>query len=730
MAARDFDPRQVRGDRDAYERYLAGMDASMRQKIALTAAHLLSTGRVADMGMGSGAGSYAMAALYPSLRVVGVDMDPSMVSLAKEKYALPNLEFVVGDIAAPVFEDGSLDGVFDSSVLHHVTSFGGYAHDNAARCLAVQARALKMHATLIVRDFLAPEPGDAWLDVPADDGDASSDPRSCSTAALLERFASEWRSLSKQPGFALTLEAVTPRPGWRRYRLDKRHATEFVLRKDYREHWAAEVKEEYTYYSQTEFEAVFASLGMRVLASTPLSNPWIVHHRFEGKLALREPGGALLPWPPTNYLIAGEKVPAGEGVRFREAPSDEPPRYLEMTHYQDRRDGSVRDLVRRPYVTVDIIPFFETERDLHVVARMSYPRPVLASRGARSLDGSRPPHYVTEPLNVLLTDRSLGETVERILTEQAAIPPGTLRGFHAGTTYYPSPGGTQEEVRSVFVRVDPVLVRENVPNLSGFSTSGRIRAIAAEQVLRASQVGALPDARLEIAVYDLFARQRRKPSAWIGDELALAETGPLRRVTDLQRLSERPPRRTYERVGAAKSARFLVVQRSLFEELDATGEVVAAQTLEYVLPARHSVNTLACAVLARRGDAVFLGVVDDDLPAAQCFVGNSELLVAPAWRVLRDILSKSEAQAWVLQQLTETYGVAVGRTIDLGGPYYPSAGMSPEVVHPIAVETLSDGPAGEPLHFVPLASIAANPHALLDGHLRIVALRAAHALGL
>ena len=36
-------------------------------------------------------------------------------------------------IAKPVFEPGTLDGIFDSSVLHHVTTFGGYAHDNAAR---------------------------------------------------------------------------------------------------------------------------------------------------------------------------------------------------------------------------------------------------------------------------------------------------------------------------------------------------------------------------------------------------------------------------------------------------------------------------------------------------------------------------------------------------------------------------------------------------------------------
>ncbi|HEX3346409.1 MAG TPA: class I SAM-dependent methyltransferase, partial [Polyangiaceae bacterium] len=223
----------IRESRDAYQRYLSGMDASMRQKVALTAAHLLGRGRVADMGMGSGAGSRALAALYPQLEVVGVDVDPTMVALARERHTLPNLSFVVGDVAREVFPEASLDGVFDSSVLHHVTTFGGYDHENAARALAAQARALRDHGVLVVRDFVDPSRGpgdDVLLDLPADDGDDSGDPRTCSSASLFERFAREFRSLHARPGFAFGTLAPA-RPGWRRYRCAHKLAAEMLLRK-------------------------------------------------------------------------------------------------------------------------------------------------------------------------------------------------------------------------------------------------------------------------------------------------------------------------------------------------------------------------------------------------------------------------------------------------------------------------------------------------------------------
>jgi len=718
------DERQDRGTREAYERYLAGMDASMRQKVALTAAHLLGVGRVADMGMGSGAGSHALACLHPPLHVVGVDLDPAMVSLAREKYVAENLSFVVGDIAEEVFPEGTLDGILDSSVLHHVTSFRGYRYEEAARALAVQTRALRVHGTLVVRDFVAPEPGMCLLDVRDDDGDDSDDPRRCSTAALLRRFRREFRALSDEPGFPLE-EVASPAPGVRRHRLSHRHAVEFALRKDYRVDWEAEAKEEYCYFTQAEFEACLATLGLRVLASTPISNPWIVRNRFEGRIALADLEGRRLPWPATNTLVVGEKVGPGEGVRIVEAGPASPLGFLEMTAHVDRRDGRVRDLVRRPNTTVDVVPWFVQAGDLFVLARMSYPRAILASDAqGLSLDGARAPQYVTEPLNVLQTDRSLGETVERMLETHASITPERLRGFSPGGTYYPSPGGTQEEVRSVLVEIEPLHLQETIPNVSGFSTSGRVRAIEAEQVLRAAQVGGLPDARLELNVYDLMLDRGQVPGPWLGEQITLREGGG-GVLTDLTTLGARPPRRAFAR--GAGGAGFLDLRASRFDELDREGRVVASAVLEYVVPKTRSATSVACALLLRRGDVVHLGVCDEDLPAAQCFLGNSQLLVAPAWRLPRDLRFVHDARAFLADRLLAEHGVRAGSVWDLGGRYHPSAGLSPEVVVPMAVEVLE---AGSSLSWVPLSSVGPHRDELLDGHLRIVALRAAHALGL
>jgi SAM-dependent methyltransferase len=702
------------------------MDASMRQKVALTAAHLLCEGRVADMGVGSGTGSHALAALYPALEVVGVDISDTMVELARERFDLDNLSFVVGDIAAPVFDDASLDGIFDSSVLHHVTSFNGYDHEAAARCLTVQAEQLAEGGVLVVRDFLDPGEGEVLLDVRGDDGEDVDDPRLASTARLFTRFAEEFRILSDARGFEYAEVDGAP-TGFRRFRLPLRLAVEFVLRKDYREDWESEVKEEYTYFTQARFEKVFAELGLRVLASTPIRNPWIVENRFADQIALRTPDGDPLPHPATNYVIVGERVAVGEGVRFRSGDEDADPSFLNLTCYEHLGDGSTRDLVHRPHRTLDVLPHFEVEGDPFVLARMSYPRPILGVL-PHALDESHPPGYVSEPLNVLWTDKPEGRTVEEALVGLASIGSSQIRAFAPGTTYYPSPGGLEEEVRSVFVEVEPVFVEERIADLSGFSTSGRVRAIEARQLLRAAQVGGLPDARLELNVYDLLAKRGLDLGPWIGAELDVPDAPAPEEATTFEALLARPPRRAFRAIDVFRSPGFLQIRAQQFEELDARGQVIHSQVLEHVRPSALSLRTIATAPLRRAGDTVFLGVDDDDLPAAQCFSGNSQLLVAPAWRLPETAHDLPRALAWIQQRLEAEYGAMVGRAFELGGRYHPSAGITAEVVHPYAFTVLDERPAPRALRWVPLSEVPVASPQIRDGHLRIVGGRAHHAL--
>ena len=106
----------------------------------------------------------------------------------------------------------------------------------------------------------------------------------------------------------------------------------------------------------------------------------------------------------------------------------------------------------------------------------------------------------------------------------------------------------------------------------------------------------LPDARLELNVHELFIRSGRSPGPWIGESI---ELGTL---------------------------------RALRNKLDARDTTVAEATLEYVVPRGLSTNTIACALLARIDGEICSGVQDDDLPAAQCFVGNSELVGRSAHR--------------------------------------------------------------------------------------------------
>jgi ubiquinone/menaquinone biosynthesis C-methylase UbiE len=102
--------------------------------------------RALDVGTGAGALAFALAPLVR--QVVGLDLVPELLELARAR-SLPNTEFVKGDGTALPFPDDSFDLGGTHRVLHHVAQ--------PERVVAGLARVTRPGGHVLVVDQLAPD---------------------------------------------------------------------------------------------------------------------------------------------------------------------------------------------------------------------------------------------------------------------------------------------------------------------------------------------------------------------------------------------------------------------------------------------------------------------------------------------------------------------------------------------------------------------------------------------
>jgi hypothetical protein len=279
--------------------------------------------------------------------------------------------------------------------------------------------------------------------------------------------------------------------------------------------------------------------------------------------------------------------------------------------------------------------------------------------------------------------------------------------------YYPSPGMMDEIVSSCFVKVEGAEGRHAhrlSPELAGLSDSGEIRLYPAQDLLRAAQVGMLPEARLELNIYALLRHLGQRPDKWLGTEVV----APPRFNVDVKKLKDlvsAPPLSVWEKQSAP--AGYLHYIRSAFADRSRTTEL-ARREIEFVLPAKASANVISVAPLAMddKGE-ICIGLERRDLPAPQAYEGNSAIYVLPAWRLPLDVVSEEAACAFAASKL------GVAGAMKLGASYYPSLAIHCD---PAMVQL--------PLVFVTLRDLFDNLEQLRDAHLMIAALRAVHAFGL
>jgi hypothetical protein len=320
--------------------------------------------------------------------------------------------------------------------------------------------------------------------------------------------------------------------------------------------------------------------------------------------------------------------------------------------------------------------------------------------------------------------------VAHILRERAGLSEETIISIGEPFFYYTSPGALNENVMACLVQVrDLSSFVADFPNYTSFKSAGTVRELDALQVLRASHVGGMFDARLEINIYHLLEKLGRSAGPWIGAPIALATQTAELSFGSTWRSFFPESVKAFTQVEEHIDPEFLSIREGAFVERTHGGDAISEVAFEYVIPKELSLTSVVALPVMKTQAGVFVGLDVRDLPAVQACSGSSSIVTTPAWRLPRTIKNLGELPAFLNTAMRREFSVSVLDTWELGGSYFCSPGVTPEVAYPFAVEIDASEVPSSTLHFVPLNDLRRNLDLIKDPHLLISTSRLIHSFG-
>jgi SAM-dependent methyltransferase len=280
-----------------FEVYRAGMDASMAVKLDDIVPHAVP-GTIVDKGCGTGLLLVHLSELFPSSYLVGMDLSKELLHTALGKsYPGNNVHIFRGNIIHQHFRAGSVSTVIFSSVIHEIYSYTGYDREQVRLALRNTRKELRAGGRVIIRDGVRPPERRVWMACDAE------------TEGRFRRFTHDFKSQSATPGVIFT-ECNRDSRTW--FLLSLCDANEFLSKKDYLENWPIEVNEQFGVFTLDQWQRELDAISYRILEARSYINPWILEHRYRGRVWLHaddgdRPGEAL-PFPDTTAVIVGEAV--------------------------------------------------------------------------------------------------------------------------------------------------------------------------------------------------------------------------------------------------------------------------------------------------------------------------------------------------------------------------------------------------------------------------------------
>lgn len=694
----DSDPLNMAADR---RQLLASLPQHIVRKAWFTKAHLiLEPGDVvADMGCGSGAITYAMAALNPQQNFIGVTPRPDILEHAQNKYRLPNLEYRLGDVRDTLFAPDSLDAIINSFMLHEVYSAAGCNDWAVIETLEAQMSQLKKGGHLFLRDHVMPDAEFVLMEMP-DTPSRGESIMEMSEADLLIHYSEEARTRHSSNYRGFYLEELPARfPRTRLFRVPAKWAHEFILRKDDRDIWEQELYKEYTFFTEREFRWTMRGMGARVIYSAPHWDEQIVRKHFDKKFRLFDEQGNSLGSPPTSFISLFQKVGDNKSLVLQERKpvrGKKADQNLRLIAMRDDVEGTIVDVVSRGLEITEVLPYrISDEGRLNIIVHEGLPRGLVNSvqRNGANIDRKKWSGHMIEAIAVPqeILHNVMPHDIQKLrgfCHEYLGLTPTGFATLEEGPGFYPAPDFIDERIETKYMRVETpgATIRPLQPldEIKGFSTQGRFREVDAQEILNAIGVGLIPSSRLELQILALFEKLELPYDSWADCPLVLEEA-QIENKTSYRKIIENlnaKDNRFKEVKGTAGQLRTV---NSVFVDEGRIGgglTGLASRTMEFAIHEDKTQNVAVVLPLVKDlNGEVMAGICEQYLPVPQRYKGNGYVVSCPSLTLPKEITNMDMAQKYI----AEKFEVPLECVARMGESFFSHIGVTPQRIYPFAV---------------------------------------------